>query len=40
MPINENIAAAIYIGANTAQMLIARMLPNDQSVHNLYQHGT
>ncbi len=40
MPINENIAAAIYIGANTAQMLIARMLPNGSSFETINQFTT
>ena len=40
MPINETISAAIYIGAYTAQMLIARMLPNGTSFETLNQFTT
>lgn len=37
MPINENIAAAVYIGAYTTQMLIARMLPAENSFEMINQ---
>ena len=40
MPINETISAAIYIGAYTAQMLIARMLPNGTSFETINQFTT